>query len=70
MVPNRIMNLDEFINKMKGQLDRDIQRINNAEAQAKEFFSHKVRKAYYSVDGYDITHHNSGDSGFLHFSDE
>ena len=70
MVPNRTMNLDEFINTMRGRLDSDIQRINNAEAQAKEFFSHKVRKAYYSVDGYDITDHNSGDSGFVHFSDE
>ena len=70
MVPNKTISLDEFTNNIKGWLDSKIQQINNVEAQAKEIFSQKDRKAYYSVDGYDIIDHNSCDSGFVHFSDE
>lgn len=70
MMHNRTISPDEFINRVKGWLDVDMQRMNDAEALAREYFAKKERKAYYDVRGYDVNDHDSNDDGFIYLSDE
>ena len=70
MKSNKTLSPEDFKNRVMGWLNRDMQQRKNAEAQAIEYFSHKERKAYYAVEGYDILDKDSQDSGFIHLSDE
>ena len=67
---NKSISPEEFISRFQERMDDRKQRMNDAEAKAREYFFNKERIAYYSVDGYDYLDHDSPDRGFIYLTDE